>query len=104
MLENVNARIYDLMEVFRQGLYIHPDFHGSASIKNVLPVLVQDEALNYDALAIPRGTDAMMAWKDIMTGEIAPEDIPQVRENLLRYCKLDTLAMVRIWEELLRFE
>ena len=100
VLENINDRIFDLMEIFSKGHFIHRDFRGSASIKNVLPVLVQNNDLNYEKLPIPNGEDAMMAWKKIMSGEIAENDVPQIRENLLSYCELDTLAMVKVWEAL----
>ena len=29
-----------------------------------------------------------------------PEEQEEIREGLLEYCKLDTLAMVRIWKKL----
>ena len=29
-----------------------------------------------------------------------PEDKAKARENLLRYCELDTFAMVKVWEKL----
>ncbi len=97
-LIQINARIFDLMEIFKQGLYTHPDFHGSASIKNVLPVLVPD--LSYDGLSIPKGDDAMMAWVEITKGHLSPEEIETTRQAMLEYCALDTLAMVRIWQVL----
>lgn len=31
-----------------------------------------------------------------------PEDQKKTRHNLLKYCELDTYAMVKIWEELVR--
>ena len=31
-----------------------------------------------------------------------PEKQEQARKHLLAYCRLDTLAMVRVWEELKR--
>ena len=95
-LLDINRRIYDLMEVFSKGSYVHPDFRGSASIKNVLPVLVKD--LSYDGLPIPAGDEAMIAWIEMMRGELTPEEFEQTRQNLLRYCELDTLAMVRNWQ------
>jgi hypothetical protein len=98
-LNLINERIFDLMEIFSKGSYVHPDFHGSASIKNVLPVLVPD--LNYEGLAVPDGTTAMMVWLAMMSGELGENEIALTRENLLAYCKMDTLAMVRIWQALL---
>jgi len=99
-LLGINDRIYDLMDCFSKGYYIHPDFQGSASIKNVLPVLVDDRDLKYEGLPISKGDEAMLAWADIITGLVPSEQISEMRENLLRYCELDTLAMVRIWEVL----
>lgn len=97
-LENINDRMFDLMEIFSKGLYIHPEFHGSASIKNVLPVLAKD--LSYDGLSIPKGDAAMMAWVALTRGQLSAAEIEQTRQDLLRYCALDTLAMVRNWQAL----
>jgi hypothetical protein len=98
VLEDINARAFDLMEIFSKGLFVHPDFHGSASLKSVLPVLVQGDDLNYAQLPITRGDEAMLVWKAIMSGETPQEDVPVARQNLLRYCGLDTMAMIKCWE------
>ncbi len=97
-LEDVNERIYDLADIFRKGYYVHPDFFGSYSIKKVLPVMAAD--VNYDGLPIPEGTQAMMAWAKIMQGELSVANKNQVEKDLLAYCKMDTFAMFRIWQEL----
>lgn len=102
LLAGINPRIYDLMKPFSKGHYVHPDFHGSASIKKVLPVLVDDQDLSYDELPIPQGDEAMLAWASLMAHEAAPGELEQTREALLRYCELDTLAMVRNWQALVR--
>lgn len=101
-IEDLNARVYDLMEIFSKGLYIHPDFHGSASIKKVLPVIVPDLEQGYSGLQISNGEGAMLAWYEIISGVIPNIDIEQIRQDLLAYCKLDTLAMVKIYEVLCR--
>ena len=100
VLLSINDRIFDLMVVFSKGYYVHPDFHGSASIKNVLPVLVQDYALKYDELPIPKGDEAMIAWVSIMKGVLSQKEIEQTKQDLLHYCELDTMAMVKNWEAL----
>ena len=100
LLEGINTRIFDLMDIFSKGYYIHPEFHGSASIKQVLPVLVPERS--YSSLAIQKGDEAMTAWKKLMDGDLPREEVDQTRENLLRYCELDTLAMVEIWKALCR--
>ncbi len=97
-LLGINDRIYDLMEIFSKGYYVHPDFHGSASIKYVLPVLVKD--LSYEGMPIPKGDEAMMAWVELMAGKMSEDEAAATVENLLRYCELDTLAMVKNWEVL----
>jgi hypothetical protein len=89
-----------LMTIFRNGYYLHPDFHGSASIKQVLPVLVADLSVNYEDLTVSGGDEAMMSWLEIMRGSLAQREIDQTRLDMLRYCELDTLAMVKIWEVL----
>ena len=99
-LLDINDRIFDLMDIFKKGYYIHPDFRGSASIKNVLPVLVPDFAGRYAELPISNGEEAMLAWGELQTGELSPDQEEQIRCSLLKYCELDTLAMVKIWEKL----
>ena len=32
--------------------------------------------------------------------DMSPEDAAETRKNLLEYCKLDTYAMVKVWEAL----
>lgn len=102
-LDSVNSRIYDLADPIRLGYFIHPDFHGSWSIKKVLPVLVHN--LSYKGMEIAKGDDAMAAWWNIVNrlpdGELHDhnwlhEDNDAVINNMLKYCELDTLAMVEI--------
>lgn len=100
LIDNLNARVYDLMGIFSKGLYIHPDFHGSASIKKVLPVLVPDLDEGYTGLQISNGEEAMLAWYEIITGGIPEVALEQTRQDLLTYCNLDTLAMVMIYRVL----
>ncbi len=91
---DVNNRIYDLMKIFKKD-YLMPEFKGSASIKKVLPVLVP--GLSYEKMEVKDGTMAMSTWEKILeTGD--EEERRQLRKNLLDYCKLDTWAMVKIFE------
>ena len=91
-------RLWDLADPFRQGLYVHPDFRGSWSIKSVLPVLVPD--LSYDGLAIRDGAAAMAAYKRLRSPGLADAERAQIVADLKAYCGLDTQAMVRILEHL----
>ncbi len=100
-LTDINNRIFDLMEIFSKGHYVHRDFHGSASIKKVLPVLVSDLQLKYGELLVPDGTEAMQVWNRIVSGELTGDDAKKYSEALLIYCGLDTMAMVKVFEVLL---
>ena len=63
-----------------------------------LPVLVPK--LTYQALAIQEGGTASETWNKIVTGELDAEGIARERDNLLKYCGLNSLAMVQIWRVL----
>ena len=87
------ARIRDLMVPFRNRYYYTPAMKGRYSIKNVLPALVPE--LSYSSLAIRDGYGAMNAYE-----RLRKEKDVSVREeiisNLKAYCRMDTLAMVKI--------
>ena len=95
-LNELQNRIIDLMVPFKKQYYTHPGFEGSASIKNVLPVLVPE--LSYGDLDVQDGMAASSMYGSIKNE--SPEIQKQQREALLAYCHLDTLAMVRILEKL----
>ncbi len=96
---DLNARMVDLMQPFNDGHYIHPDFMGSSSIKKVLPVLVPE--LSYKNLAVQEGQTAQRLWmRVILEGKATPQEQEQLCKDLLAYCELDTMAMVRIFEHL----
>lgn len=98
-LTQLVSRLFDLEPFFRTGLVDHR-FAGSSSIKKVLPVLVPE--LSYDHLDIGNGTAAAAVFSLMKTGAIAPEHHQQKRAALLKYCGLDTLAMLKLHMALLR--
>ena len=73
---------------------------GSYSIKYVLPALFPDDPeLDYHNLeGVHNGTEASAAFERM--GEMDQEEMEQTRQNLLKYCGLDTYAMVKVWEKL----
>ena len=99
-LANVNERVVDLMDVFSTQAYVHPDFMGKTSIKNIQPVLVP--SLSYKHLAIQEGATATVRWNEVVTGEVDATTAAQLRTELLRYCGRDTQVMVEIWRGLPR--
>lgn len=98
-LENLNARVFDLMEIFRDQHFVHPEFHGSHSIKKVLPVLVP--GTSHQDLEIHNGGMASLGWFQMIFGNLDQATKKDMEKNLLEYCKLDTLAMVMIYKNLL---
>lgn len=99
-LMSIHDNIKDLMIPFRQQYYYSEKLGGSFSIKYVLPALCPDDPeLDYKALeGIHKGDEASAAFADLPNH--TPEEIETIRKNLLAYCRLDTLAMVKILEKL----
>jgi hypothetical protein len=97
-LLGINERLFDLMLIFRDGHFIHPDFKGSTSLKAVLPALCPD--LGYNEMAIPDGETAMLTWHQLHTGTIPAEERPKTIAAMKAYCKMDTFGMVAIWNKL----
>ena len=87
-------RFWDLMLPFKEGDYTHYNFHGSASLKAVLPVL--SPSLSYEDLEIQEGGTASLKYERWLFGEMEAEEWDKTYWDLLNYCKLDTLAMVEI--------
>ena len=92
-LQDINDRTFDLEDIFKEA-YTDAAFHGSTSIKKVLPVLCPD--LSYKDLSIQDGTQAMEQWFT-MTATQDETARSAIKNSLLEYCKLDTLAMVEIY-------
>lgn len=97
-LNNLNDRIVDLMLPFAKGWFVDKDFHGSASIKKVLPVLVPE--LSYESLGIQEGASAQRLWMQAVIDGKDHIDKEVLFADLIEYCKLDTLAMVKIFNKL----
>lgn len=99
-LLGISRGMCDLIVPFKKGLYYVRAMGGSNSIKYVLPALFpNDPELDYHSLeGVHNGSEAMAAFSDLEGME--PEQAAKVRENLLRYCELDTYAMVKIWQNL----
>ena len=100
-LLNVRSNIQDLLTPFQSGYYYNRAMGGSFSIKSVLPALFPDDpSLDYHNLeGVHNGSEAMTIFPKIK--DMSPEEQAIARKNLLAYCKLDTYAMVKVWEALL---
>jgi hypothetical protein len=85
-------RFWDQLPIFQKH-YIDYRFLGSASIKDVLPVLVPE--LSYSDLNVSDGTAAQANWNN-MINDSDPEAKEKLRLDLLEYCGQDTYAMVEL--------
>ena len=96
-LMNIHDNINDLIIPFRSRYYYSRGMKGKSSIKYVLPALFPDDSsLDYHNLdLIHNGSEAMNSFANLRNMDV--EEKEHVRERLLRYCELDTYAMVKIY-------
>ena len=99
ILVNITERFRDLCALIKE-YYYHPGFHGSFSLKSVLPALVPE--MSYQELAVKEGVQASVEYLRMINPATTPEEKARIMKELLTYCCYDTLAMVRIREELLK--
>lgn len=99
-MEHLNGRVVDLMTPFKEKWYDDPRFEGSASIKKVLPILCPE--LSYKTLGIQEGASAQRLWMEAVLDGTRDGEKDQILNDLIEYCKLDTLAMVEIFNVLRR--
>ena len=93
-LHKVIDRLYDLHPIVKENYY-HPKMLGSWSIKAVMPAINPD--MDYAKLAgIKEGTAASEGFIEAIDPKTTPDRKAELEEQLLRYCKFDTEAMVEI--------
>ena len=99
-LMNIHDNIKDLMVPFQKRYYYKKEMMGSYSIKKVLPALFKDDpSLDYHNLdLIHNGSEAMTSYANL--GNLSKDEQEYTRERLLRYCELDTYAMVKIYDKI----
>ena len=99
-LMNIHDNIVGLMIPFPKKWYYCKTMQGSYSIKYVLPALFpNDPTLDYHNLeGVHNGGEASDAFAKM--ADMTDEEIETTREHLLKYCGLDTFAMVKVWDKL----
>lgn len=97
-LKLIINRLEDLHPIVKDHYY-HPDMKGSWSLKSVTECIAPE--MSYKKLEeVNNGMAAQKAYLEIIdtkTNAIRRKDL---RNKLLEYCKLDTIAMVRITQVL----
>ena len=99
-LMNIHDNIIDLMVPFRSKNYYTRAMQGSYSIKYVLPALYPNDIdLDYNQLeGVHNGAEASAIFAKMAS--MSHEELEKYRGHLLKYCELDTYAMVKIWKKL----
>ncbi|MCO5233629.1 MAG: DUF2779 domain-containing protein [Chitinophagales bacterium] len=91
-------RMVDLEIPFKKDWYYHPKMNGGYSIKNILPTIEQN-TLSYDKINIKDGLDAMAIYQKLLR-EPETHDVQSVLDDLIDYCRMDTLGLYSIFLEL----
>ena len=89
LLEVFRERVVDLLPIVRESVY-HPAFHGSYSLKRVVPALVPGSG--YGHLEVADGADASAAYTELVSPRTRPERRAALAVSLRAYCRRDTLA------------
>ena len=92
-------RFKDLHAMIKKHVY-YPGFHGSFSLKSVLPAIVP--GMDYKDLAIQEGNQASFEYLRMIDPSTSIEEKASIKKQLLEYCGYDTLAMKKIRDELLK--
>lgn len=97
-LVQLEERVVDLLVPFRGFFYYHPDQEGSASLKNVLPVLTET---SYENMEIADGGMASIEYFRVTFDKsVDDKERQRVRSALEKYCAQDTKGLIDILESL----
>jgi len=103
-LEAINKRMIDLLIPFRKRFLYTSEQKSSCSIKNVYPAYYPNEKKDsYKDMEIADGFDASQRYLKFMRGKTDNNEPDKLWDNLYKYCKLDTMAMVKLVDKLNEF-
>lgn len=90
-------RMVDVETPFRKDWFYHPNMRGGYSMKSILPALVDN--MSYKDMNVKDGVDAMIIYQQLIT-ENDMDKKQQVIEDLLSYCRMDTLGLYNVYKKL----
>lgn len=96
-LQRIVNRIKDLSEPFQKKHFYCTPMKGSYSMKALLPAVAPE--LHFNQLDIKNGIAALAAFEKLQV-ETDMFKALETRQKLIEYCKMDTLGLVKIFEEL----
>jgi len=95
------VRFKDLHKIISR-YYYHPGFHGSFSLKSVLPAIVPE--MSYERLAVQEGQLASLEYLRMIDPATPSHEKEKIKKDLLTYCGHDTLAMLKIRDRILKMK
>ena len=99
-LMSIHDNFVDLHTPFNKKDFLTYEMKGKSGLKTILPILVPEmEKAYYELDMISDGGDAMSIYQELSKATDL-EMISRYKSALIEYCKLDTLAMVKILEKL----
>jgi len=98
-LSALETKLFDALPLVREHVY-HPRFAGSFGLKSVYPALMEKN--EYESLAIADGELASVRLSTLLFAPetISPEERAALREDLRRYCALDTHGLAEMIDRL----
>ena len=99
---NLNDRLYDLEKIFSGGLYMDGRFAGKTSVKKITSVWLPDLDYQHSDLKIKKGDQATREWLLALDPATRADQRLEIFNNLKKYCRQDTLVMVKILQRLWR--
>jgi hypothetical protein len=93
-IEKIKDRLVDLLPLVRNHYY-HPDMKGSFSIKALLHTVAPE--MDYSNLEeVQDETSSQPAFLEAINVETSSDRKKDLRRKMLKYCNMDTIAMVKL--------
>ncbi len=100
-LIKLEDQFVDLLDFFNKFWIYDQDFHGKTSIKVTLPAF--EKQFSYDNLVIQKGTQSSFTFRKFIENKITNQEWKnEYYEDMLKYCNQDTLAMVILWNKIIK--
>ena len=99
-VESMIERVADLLRPFNEFTFYHHHQRGKVSLKTVLPILTDE---SYSGLTVKDGYSANLAYRYLVSSQAdngSSAETAALSDDLVQYCTMDTLAMVRIMSRL----
>jgi len=97
-IPSLNFSPFPVVELDQNGLVQSPYLRLAPVLDGMEPELIESELLYGEEEVIKEGGAAAVAYGRIQFTDMTEAERQRVRQSLLKYCEIDTLAMVLIWE------